>query len=62
MTRLTQTEKNILIQLKLQGFWGKSGSLSKKQRLNYLISLSDRGYLDSNFSLTNKAENELKNK
>lgn len=59
MRNLTKTEINILLQFKLQGFWGNSGSLTKKQRLNYLVSLINRGYLDKNCNLTKKASQEI---
>ena len=56
---MTRTERNILIQFKLQGFWGKSGNLTKKQRLEHLTSLNQKGYLTTNCSLTPKAIQEL---
>ena len=59
---LTELEHKILLQLHLQGFWGKSGNLSKQSRLIHLNKLTHSGYLDENCKLTNKAIIELDNK
>lgn len=59
MDKLNKTEIKILMQLHLQGFWGKSGRLTVKQRLEYLKNLEAKGYLDSNCRLTKKASNIL---
>jgi len=61
MATLSNLEKKILLQLKFNGFYGKSGNLTKKQRYNYLSSLVNRGYLDKNCHLTTKSHNELNN-
>ena len=53
--KVSKLEKSILTQLHLQGYWGKSGNLTKKQRLDRLKDLTKRGYLDSTYNPTSKA-------
>lgn len=56
---LSDLEKKILIELHLQGYWGKSGNLTTKQRLKYLQGLQNKGYIDSNADLTPKGKEEI---
>ena len=44
--KASKLEINILEQLHLQGFWGKSGNLSVAQRRGYLEGLVKKGLLE----------------
>ena len=57
---MNEQDRNILLQLHFNGYWGKSGNYTKGQRLEKLNSLIDRGYLDNNGNLTLKANQELR--
>ena len=56
---LSDLEKKILTELNLQGYWGKSGNLTTKQRLKYLQGLQNKGYIDSNVNLTPKGKEAI---
>lgn len=52
--KISKLEKNVVRQLHLQGYWGKSGSFSKKKRLEVLQGLINKGYLDKDGKPTKK--------
>ena len=52
---LNSKEQNAIKSMVLNGFYGASGSLTKKQRLEVLQSLIAKGYLDENGDYTSKA-------
>jgi hypothetical protein len=60
MKDLNELEIKILTQLHLQGFWGNSGNLNKKQRLKYLENLIDKGYLNQYGQPTKKTIETLR--
>ena len=48
----TKTIKSILLQLHLQGYWGKSGNLSKADRRAYIYHLIELNFIDKGCNLT----------
>ena len=58
--KITKLEKKVLLQLHLQGFWGKSGSLNKTQRLKLLNGLISNGLLTLNCQVTIQGQNIAK--
>jgi len=57
---LTQQEKRIIVNLHLKGTVGSCGALTKKQRLELLTGLMERGYLTSKCRPTDKAIEETR--
>lgn len=53
---LSETEKRVLMSFLMQGTTGRMGSMTKKQRLDVLNGLVEKGYLDKNANVTSKAK------
>ena len=58
--QLTKTEKSILTQIHLQGFWGKSGSLTVKDRRKYIYGLIEKGAMTKDLVVSKWALEEIK--
>ena len=55
----TKTIKSILLQLHLQGYWGKSGSLTKADRRAYIYHLIELNFIDKSCNVTSHGQEYL---
>ena len=59
--QLNKTEKRVLLNLHFLGHMGKSGNMNKDKRLSLLMGLMEKGFINPNCQLTQKAHNHLTN-